>query len=145
MPFIPFSAINDSLLSIQCTIYVTPVVSMHRMWTRTIIPGSCATLHFQPCCCLPLVSTCICLFNEGRRLLASGLLNGHLFFMPVSLHPSTLRPHSPLQAASQATGHMTSARMKSDRRPGKRRAKLVELVEQTMTMPPKIIWEFYSN
>lgn len=84
--------------------------------------GSCATLHFQPFCCLPLVSTCICLFNEGRRLLASGLLNGHLFFMPVSLHSSTLWPPSPLQAASRATCHMTSARMKSDGRPGKRRA-----------------------
>lgn len=38
MPFIPFSAINDSLLSIQCPISVTPVVSIHRMWTKTIIP-----------------------------------------------------------------------------------------------------------
>lgn len=119
--FISFSAINDSSLSIQCPIYVAPVISMRRMWTKTIIPVHVQrVIHLEPFGCLPLVSTCICLFNEVRRLLPTGLLNGHLLFMPVSLPPAARRPRPP--SPPRAPGHMTSARMKSDTRPGKRRA-----------------------
>lgn len=97
--------------------------------------GLCWTLHLEPFGCWPLVSTRICLFNEDRRLLASSLLNSHLFFMPVSLHlPPPTHTHSDPHSHSPASDpprpcrqrlgatHMTSARMKSDRRSGRRRA-----------------------
>lgn len=59
------------------------------------------TLHFKPPGCWPLDGTCFCLFNEDRRLLASSLLNGHLFFMAVTLH-SPAPPPPPLTSLGPA-------------------------------------------